>query len=340
MNKDLLKKIKAYSLAAGAVVAVSSEAEAQVAHSGTVNETVTSSFLIDIDGDGVNDYNIGINTWSSTSTSNSITYTYYSGFFYINPLVGSNELLSTGGSYLVALSSSETVSSGLSIWNYNSNNLNLGYTYYGSVYNSNFIGQGDKFIGVKFDIDGNTHYGWIRVNVESGLGNSQITVVDWAYEQTPDASIMTGDTGTPPQVTGISIANIAATTADLLFTPNVDGSAFYVVLLESDAAPNADEVLAGTGSGGASVVESGYLSVTSSNEATFNITGLTAGTSYTAYLVLDDFPDKTLSTVYDTDFSSSASINKLLDAKFDIYPNPSNGIFQIKSKLNHYSTLR
>lgn len=57
-----------------------------------------------------------------------------------------------------------------------------------------FQGAGDVFIGVQFQIDtGTTHYGWVRVNMPAGGGS--ITVLDWAFEATPDTPITTGDVG-------------------------------------------------------------------------------------------------------------------------------------------------
>ena len=50
------------------------------------------------------------------------------------------------------------------------------------------------YIGVRFfsDNDGERHYGWIQINVSARI--SSTTVVDWAYEDTPGASILAGAT--------------------------------------------------------------------------------------------------------------------------------------------------
>jgi hypothetical protein len=49
----------------------------------------------------------------------------------------------------------------------------------------------DKFLGLRFLIDGNTHYGWARLNI-TDLPNNW-TLVDYAYEDTPDTAIMAGE---------------------------------------------------------------------------------------------------------------------------------------------------
>ena len=49
------------------------------------------------------------------------------------------------------------------------------------------------YIGVKFDISGSTHYGWIRVM--PSLDGTYCTILDYAYESTPNTGIIAGDFG-------------------------------------------------------------------------------------------------------------------------------------------------
>jgi hypothetical protein len=48
-----------------------------------------------------------------------------------------------------------------------------------------------RFMGIRGTIGGNTHYGWIRLT-KNGFGN--YTIVDWAYDNTPNTPILTGAT--------------------------------------------------------------------------------------------------------------------------------------------------
>ncbi len=125
----------------------------------------------------------------------------------------------------------------------------------------------------------------------------------------------------PPVCTDISITNIAQTTADVLVTPTTDGTLYYSVLLESETAPTAAEL----------VTDGNSENVTADLPATISITGLEENTSYTAYLVLDDGVSvKTLSIVYDTDFTTIETGFKQLNTNnIDIFPNPSKGVFNI-----------
>lgn len=52
-------------------------------------------------------------------------------------------------------------------------------------------GAGEKFIGVSFDIGGNQHYGWIRIDVAADAGS--YTIFDYAYEDQPGVAILAGD---------------------------------------------------------------------------------------------------------------------------------------------------
>ena len=50
----------------------------------------------------------------------------------------------------------------------------------------------DKFIGAKFNLGSNAHFGWIRVNWD---GNGTLIIKDFAYENTPNTPIIAGDIG-------------------------------------------------------------------------------------------------------------------------------------------------
>ena len=54
-----------------------------------------------------------------------------------------------------------------------------------------FSGLGDRYIGVRFKIGTNTHYGWILISV----ANKTLTVKSYAYQKTPDTPIAAGDKG-------------------------------------------------------------------------------------------------------------------------------------------------
>jgi hypothetical protein len=56
-------------------------------------------------------------------------------------------------------------------------------------YTGNFSGL-DAFIGLQFQLDGTTHYGWIEVNNSPNAAAGQ--VLGWAYETSPNTPIVAG----------------------------------------------------------------------------------------------------------------------------------------------------
>jgi Secretion system C-terminal sorting domain len=74
--------------------------------------------------------------------------------------------------------------------------------YYGCAYsNSQWCDTVvDGYLGVKFTFDGNTHYGWVRMDTDVN-GSNLIVVKGIAFDATPDTPIAAGDEGEPLGVT-------------------------------------------------------------------------------------------------------------------------------------------
>jgi hypothetical protein len=53
----------------------------------------------------------------------------------------------------------------------------------------------NRYLGLKFKIDGKTHYGWARLNVQMKGYNIVATLTGYAYETNPNKSIGAGQTG-------------------------------------------------------------------------------------------------------------------------------------------------
>jgi hypothetical protein len=80
----------------------------------------------------------------------------------------------------------------------------------------------NRYLGLKFRIDGKVHYGWARLSVEVGSGKIVTTLTGYAYETIPNKAICAGqthgatesDTATPdvrmPAASGLA-ANVEPT---------------------------------------------------------------------------------------------------------------------------------
>jgi len=209
--------------------------------------SLTSSFYnVDLNSDGEADirfendnfntsssYSMSVqyNTTSTTTTGGGITSTYDIGYSYYNYNYGSSRLyLNSVNSNSVITSSSSVVPIGSGITLTNNGNWQNGSTFtlaqqynntssvttYQGSYNISSSSQADgpwaptvsnKYIGIKFDIDGDDHLGWVRISVICAPGDSKIIIHDWAYESVAGASITTGATETP---TPIELSNFTA----------------------------------------------------------------------------------------------------------------------------------
>ena len=151
-------------------------------------------FFLDLNQDAVNDFRV-----------------HQSGYdLFIEPLTASNSVLGSGAAsynyvYPYALSSGAVISSGQNTWlnqgfsaGYQS--LNYGsYSSYFSFSNCSFgfwCDETDKFLGLRFTVSGNIHYGWVKLDATF---NGGWTIKEFAYNSTPDESIEAGQ-----QVLGVT----------------------------------------------------------------------------------------------------------------------------------------
>ena len=61
----------------------------------------------------------------------------------------------------------------------------------------------NRYLGVKFKINGKLHYGWARLNVKVVRGQYEITatLTGYAYETIPNKAIIAGKTKGPDVIT-------------------------------------------------------------------------------------------------------------------------------------------
>ncbi|MFC2149166.1 hypothetical protein ACFLQ8_00520 [Candidatus Auribacterota bacterium] len=64
----------------------------------------------------------------------------------------------------------------------------------GTFADGQWINVADKYLGLKFDIDGSMHYGWARITALGGP-SLVMTLKDAAWETTAGVSISMGDMG-------------------------------------------------------------------------------------------------------------------------------------------------
>lgn len=159
------------SLAALASLVASPDASAQLTLSSLsdmdLSDYNNGVLALDIDGDSVTDFNISV--YNSFSAD-------------LNPL-GSNAVVGSGG-LLDVKSLGDTI------------HMDLNYNSYGSF--DNFVSGGSQYVGVQFDISGNTHYGWLEFDFPS-IHFIQGSLVSAAWQATPGHSATISATSAVPE---------------------------------------------------------------------------------------------------------------------------------------------
>jgi hypothetical protein len=174
----LQKKYAAYALAGAALVGASN-ADASVVYVDNGAEGVISSDTnYDINGDTVIDYavrftvDLPVGVRIDSLDYSQVAYDQVTG--YAVALNAGDVVNGVERQYAGSNSSHTLIKTGFSTNEGNwPNNLNDA-----------------KFVGLKFNVGADTHYGWFRVGAE--MSGPSARVYDWAYESTPDTAITAG----------------------------------------------------------------------------------------------------------------------------------------------------
>lgn len=222
-NSTLNKKLKAYSAVAGAIVAASTSADAQVVYTDvnpdtTVN-TVNGAYMLDLNNDGTVDFALSyvqVPITFNTTGGGTAVYTYD-----VIVAAGNNattnqvDTATTQSPANPGFPQSDSHGAGFSV---NSGGLwfagyGTGYTHFlaaastalPATYNwGNWNGAVDQYLALKFDIGGQTHYGWVRLDVAQNANS--FTVKDYAYDSTANTPSVTGVVNAIATVEGNGVA--------------------------------------------------------------------------------------------------------------------------------------
>jgi len=106
----------------------------------------------------------------------------------LNAIGSQNQVIGSSNAY--ALAKPNHVS-GYGSWNGGNHLLAKNSFYYSNNYSyGNFQDNNLHYIGIKFSNASGIHYGWVRLQVTDN--SHQVTVLDYGYEKTPNASIHAG----------------------------------------------------------------------------------------------------------------------------------------------------
>ncbi len=211
-NNDLAKRLARYSSTAGIMMAIAPVCtNAQISYSGEQNISLSSNgdtYSLDMDGDENTDFKFELEKYNSsyTDTNRNVFFSnYYNEIKIRNNSATANSWINkplSKTSYSINKSDTNFTNTNTTylaikikrLKRYSNNETN-----YETYKSGNFLDTENKYLGVKFKIGTDTHYGWIRLTIPANA--STLTIVDWAYETTADEGIKTGATGVS---TGIS----------------------------------------------------------------------------------------------------------------------------------------
>lgn len=204
-----------YTAVAGAVIA-SSSVNAQIVYTDIPDVTLDKNatpYQLNFDGDAAADLvlQVGNLVNSGTATTMGVTFTYTVDVSYAaagvnvgGGVLGVNSTTSSGSTSfnVSALNNGDVIgaagvfggsgSSGALLAAEGAFNVPaFSFTY--PIVQGSFLGMNDKYLGAKFTIGANTHYGWVRLSCTDGVsGLLQLTIKDYAYNSAAGASINAG----------------------------------------------------------------------------------------------------------------------------------------------------
>jgi len=194
MKKNTTKKILNYSAMSAAILGAA-DVTGQIVYTDVDPDEVIElggSFNVDLNGDGIGDFNPQV--FDAAGGAGAVIFPTSSGSNANQGSNGNGFVGVTAGAYEYPsnLSAGALINEDANFITDARGDLNF---YSCSFTNSQFCdGTVDGFLGVSFELDGNTHYGWIRVDV--GASGTPITVKDFAFNATPDTAIAAGEQNT------------------------------------------------------------------------------------------------------------------------------------------------
>ncbi|MCH8904422.1 MAG: T9SS type A sorting domain-containing protein [Bacteroidetes bacterium] len=206
---QLINKLKSYSIAAGAVLGVGTQADAAIIYTDVDPDMTYSAkgdmHQLDLNNDFTYDFTFKLLTFSGTGAN--------MGMVELEAL-GSNraraEFITIGASMTIgplALNKYDPIQSTQMFMFGSGMKMAVSVTGIVSYSGGNWLGANDKYLGLQLVVGGNTYYGWARLDV--AVDGKSFTIKDYAYENQPDVSILAGEAPSTDPATNVVATDIA-----------------------------------------------------------------------------------------------------------------------------------
>jgi hypothetical protein len=197
-------RLARFSAIAGAVLA-SSAVNSQIVYTNVdpdiIIDTASGQYNLDFNVDAMIDVTLNVmNVMEFTSISTSTSAVYAGSLAVVTPGIGAGVVAilgSSSSSYVTAMNNGDLIGTAAVFGGSSMAALAVDITITSSfssyqISNGAFLGVTDKFLGVKFLIGTNTHYGWARLDVSANADT--IRLKDYAYNVAADSPILAGQT--------------------------------------------------------------------------------------------------------------------------------------------------
>jgi len=214
LSQSLRKRLNMYAIAASAgaagAVTLVQPAEAKIVYTPAhIRIGQDTSVQLDLNHDGISDFSV----WNLYERNTTFDAAQLLGVTPKNP---SNEVVWGGSVWAAAVPKNVRIAS-TGVFATGSKYMAIVGHDYNRLYGGGpWTGNTRAFLGLKFQIDGKTHYGWARLHVVAQLsGPLKYPLIDailtgYAYETIPNKAIITGRTKGPGD-TRIEESNAAST---------------------------------------------------------------------------------------------------------------------------------
>jgi len=190
-SSALQKSLNAYTLsatAAGVALAAVAPAAAEIVYTPTDHQIRANQggngYYLDLNHDGISDFLI-VNFYSSTSALLNV---------WVSPEQAGNEIFSNGSSYAAAIPGGVAIGSKGRFRPAQSRNMANDDFPVGNCQGP-WKDADNKYLGLKFKIDGEVHFGWARLSVTCFTPKAALVLITgYAYETIAGRSIVTGQT--------------------------------------------------------------------------------------------------------------------------------------------------
>jgi hypothetical protein len=196
LSESMHKNLNLYALAAGAtgiaMLAAAPSAEAEIVFT-PANHVITTNHKItlDLNHDGIGDFIISNHAFCTTDICGRTLRAL--------PAAAGNQV--EGMKSIFILKFASALQRGAQIGPsavFSGKIMAVSGTEYGS--GGNWQNVADRYLGLKFSINGAIHYGWARFSVTSGNGTITATLSGFAYETVANRPITAGKTKGPAEI--------------------------------------------------------------------------------------------------------------------------------------------